>query len=334
MSFGVDYAWHGSDLSALVSALKAHHVTFVCRYLSHSSGKNVTHAEAAALSAAGISIVVVWETAANRSLDGHAAGAEDARDALAEAKACGMPDGRPIYFAVDFDASAGQEAAIAVYLDGAASVLGKDRTGVYGGYAVVKHALDGNHCRWAWQTYAWSASRWDTRAQLQQYSNDHVIGGVGLDYDRSERDDFGQWRIGWTPNVTPTPSPDPAPTTKDDDMAAYGDVNKGTDHTNPTVRALPRGRYSNIGFIADNGVQGLPPASLRVAIHTTDDHGKGAWDVHHNVIVDSSGKQVVVHFDDQAHTDGISILHEDATAVKDHTLVDVNGAVNVSYEIS
>jgi hypothetical protein len=145
MSFGVDYAWFSTDLKALIAALKAHGVTFVARYLSHSSGKNLTPDEAAALSAAKIAITVVWETAADRALAGHAAGAQDARDALAEAKACGMPAGRPIFFAVDFDASNGQEGAISTYLDGAASVLGKDRTGVYGGYNVVKHALDGDH---------------------------------------------------------------------------------------------------------------------------------------------------------------------------------------------
>src|SRR5581483_10019326 len=196
MTFGVDYAWHG-DNGPLIKALKAAQVTFVCRYLSHSSGKNLTLAEAKALSAAGISIIVVWETTADRALAGHAAGAQDARDAAAEAKACGMPDGRPIYFAVDFDASSGQQAAINAYLDGVASVIGKDRSGIYGGCNPVKRALDGGHCRWAWQTYAWSGGRWDSRAQLQQYSNDHTIGGVGLDFDRSEAADFGQWRIGW-----------------------------------------------------------------------------------------------------------------------------------------
>lgn len=200
--FGVDYAWGRPGAKALTTA----GVHFAARYLSHdTTGKNLTKAEAVLLSQAGIAIVVVWETTAKRSLAGHAAGVQDARDADAEAKACGMPAGRPIYFAVDFDASAGQEAAISAYLDGAASVLGKDRTGVYGGYNVVKHALDGDHCRWAWATYAWSGGRWDSRAQLQQYSNDHIIGGVGLDYDRSMRADYGQWTVG-NPNP-PAPKP-------------------------------------------------------------------------------------------------------------------------------
>jgi hypothetical protein len=312
MSFGVDYAWFSTDLKALIAALKAHGVTFVARYLSHSSGKNLTPDEAAALSAAKIAITVVWETAADRALAGHAAGAQDARDALAEAKACGMPAGRPIFFAVDFDASNGQEGAISTYLDGAASVLGKDRTGVYGGYNVVKHALDGDHCHWAWQTYAWSGGKWDTRAQLQQYSNDHIIGGAGLDYDRSEDSDFGQWRIGWTPSVDPTPHPDPTPT--EDDMPT-GLLTDGANAITPI--ALPRGRYKTIGFTCDNGLEKLDPAKLRVAVS----EGGGKWHVEH-ITVDSAKGQAVITFPNQAATDGISVQREDA------------GTVGVAFEVS
>lgn len=221
-----------------------------------------------------------------------------------------MPAGRPIFFAVDFDASSGQEAAISTYLDGAASVLGKAGTGVYGGYTVVKHALDGDHCRWAWQTYAWSGGKWDTRAQLQQYSNDHVIGGVGLDYDRSTKSDFGQWRIGWTPSVDPTP-----PTPKEEDDMPTGLLTDGANAITPI--ALPRGRYKTIGFIADNGLQGLAGAQLRVAVH----QGVGNWHIEH-VTVDSAKGQAVIVFPDQANTDGISVQRSDG------------GTVHVAYEVS
>jgi Domain of unknown function (DUF1906) len=192
---GVDYAF-GRPSTA---ALKAAGVRFVCRYLSHSPSKNLTHSEARRLSDAGIWIVVVWETTARRALDGRSAGAADARVARDQARACGMPEDRPVYFAVDWDASSGQQSRINAYLDGAASVLGKARVGIYGGYGPVKRALDGGHATWAWQTYAWSGGRWDHRAHLQQYSNDHTVGGVDCDYDRAEKDDYGQWRIGVTP---------------------------------------------------------------------------------------------------------------------------------------
>ena len=306
MSFGVDYAWGRPG----VKALEAAGVAFACRYLSHdTTGKNLTHGEAVELSNAGIAVVVVWETTADRALSGHAAGVQDARDALAEAAACGMPGDRPIYFAVDFDATHGQQTAINAYLDGAASVLGTGRVGIYGGYWPVKRALDGGHCQWAWQTYAWSGGQWDPRAQLQQYSNDHVIGGVGLDFDRNKASDFGQWRIGWTPSPAPTPE------AQEGDMP-YGQLAEGTQAITPI--SLPRGRYKTIGFYCDNGLQGLPAAKLRVAIHA---QGQSHWQIE-TAVVDSAKGQAMVSFADPAHTDGISVRREDA------------GDVHIAWEVS
>jgi hypothetical protein len=69
--FGVDYAWGRPG----AAALKRAGAKFACRYLSHdTTGKNLTRAEADELSAAGLWLVVVWETTANRALDGRAAG--------------------------------------------------------------------------------------------------------------------------------------------------------------------------------------------------------------------------------------------------------------------
>jgi hypothetical protein len=191
--FGVDHTTRPS-----IAALKRARVRFVCRYLSRNRGKNLSPGEARELTAAGIWIVVVWETTAQRALSGHAGGVADARAALAQAQACGMPHGRPIFFAVDFDAQPKHLPAVLGYLDGAASVLGKHATGVYGGYRAVHAALSG-HCAWGWQTYAWSHGVWDSRAQLQQYSNDRRVGGVGVDYNRAVHADYGQWRVGITP---------------------------------------------------------------------------------------------------------------------------------------
>lgn len=197
MPEGIDY----SAGPPSIAALKAAGVKFVCRYLSHSPSKNLTAAEAVRLTDAGIWIVVVWETTAKRALAGRTAGATDALEARSQALTCGMPPGRPIYFAVDWDASSGQQGAINAYLDGAASVLGLDRVGIYGGYGPVNRAMDGGHAAWGWQTYAWSGGRWHGDAQLQQYSNDHTLGGVGVDYDRATKGDYGQWRVGVSPNL-------------------------------------------------------------------------------------------------------------------------------------
>jgi hypothetical protein len=191
--FGVDYSWGRPD----PAALKRADVDFVCRYLSRdTTGKNLTRAEAERLCAAGLSLVVVWETTARRALDGEDAGIDEARHAACQAAAIGMPGGRPLYFAVDFDARPEHQDAVHAYLDGAASAVGRDRVGVYAGYGPVKRALDAEKAAWAWQTHAWSGGRWDERAHIQQYSNGHQIDGVAVAHNRATRDDYGQWRLG------------------------------------------------------------------------------------------------------------------------------------------
>src|SRR3954452_1849906 len=107
--FGVDYAWGRPGIPALQRA----GVKFVCRYLSHdTSGKNLTKAEATAMRAAGIAVVVVWESTAQRPLAGRIAGVADATEAARQAKDCGLPPDQPIYFAADWDATSGEQAAI------------------------------------------------------------------------------------------------------------------------------------------------------------------------------------------------------------------------------
>jgi hypothetical protein len=313
--FGIDWAWGTPTVAALNKA----GVKFACRYLSHDGGKNLSPGEAKMLSKAGIDIVVIWETTAQRTLDGRAAGVIDAMDALGQAKACGMPAGGAIYFAVDWDAQAGQEQdRINAYLDGASSVLnGIHGVGLYAGYGPIKRAFDAKKITYGWQTYAWSGGKWDPRAQLQQYSNDHFINGVGCDYDRAVKNDFGQWRVGVapTPGPTPTPVPSPTPIPVEDDMP-FGQLVEGKDAVTPI--ALPKGKYTSIGFTADNGLQKLPAADLRVAVQ----HG-AAWQViTPDVIVDSTKGQAVVTFPDKANVTGLSVQRKDA------------GTVHVAWEVS
>jgi hypothetical protein len=202
MANGVDYAWGRPGGAVLAAAGK----TFACRYASLDSSKNLTRAEADDLAAHGVSCVLVWETTANRALAGQDAGAADARAALQQAAACGMPDDRPVYFAVDFDATLGQQATIDAYLQGAASVLGARRVGVYGGYWVVSRAMQVKAAAWGWQTVAWSGGQWYDGAHIRQDGNE-VIAGVDCDKNTASAADFGQW----TPGHDPVPPAPPVP---------------------------------------------------------------------------------------------------------------------------
>ncbi|RSN68384.1 glycoside hydrolase domain-containing protein [Actinomadura sp. WAC 06369] len=257
--FGVDYGWGRPGVAVLKSA----GADFACRYVSHDrTGKNLTRAEAEALSAAGIRLVVVWETSAARALDGRDAGAADARAAAARAADCGMPGDRPIYFAVDFDASADQQPEIDAYFDGVASVLGRGRTGMYGGYGPVSRAFDAGKIAYGWQTHAWSDGRWDGRAQLRQYSSGHTLSNVSVDYNRAVADDYGQWLVGASPDapgyVSVGAAAQPLP------PAAWTTVNWNTDHADRRDRdgsSILRGpaRYA---LTASVTVTGVSPGTL------------------------------------------------------------------------
>lgn len=108
----------------------------------------------------------------------------------------------------------------------------------------------------------------------------------------------------------------PAPVESDveEEEVQSGQLNNGAQAI--TIIALPRGSASNIAFGCDNGVQGLAPALLRVAVFDTE------WRVTDNVTVDSTKGQSVVGFTDAKNTSVISVVRQDA------------GEVVVGYEVS
>lgn len=177
----------------------------VLRYLSPNAGKNLTASERDGLRAEGLAIGLVWEWYAGRAKEGHDAGVQDGQAALAQANALGVPASVPLFFAVDYDAPESDQPALNAYFQGVASVIGLDRTGVYGGYYIVKRLFDAGLVKAGWQTYAWSGGQWDSRAQLRQTLNGQWSGQV--DFDEDENGLAGLWAAD---NNNP-PAPVPAP---------------------------------------------------------------------------------------------------------------------------
>lgn len=195
---GVDYAGGIPGGAAIAAAGYG----FACRYLAPGGpglpDKLLTPAEANDLRANGIDIVSNWETDAEEMLNGYDAGRSDAQAALNQVLACGGSADRPIYFSADFDATPEQQTPINAYLQGAATVLGTQYVGIYGGYWPVSRALDAGVATWAWQTQAWSGGNQDPRINiLQNVSLGYAtINGVECDIDQSLTADFGQWSLG------------------------------------------------------------------------------------------------------------------------------------------
>src|ERR1700722_9770413 len=104
MTLGIDYSYARPNPGEIKNA----GYDWVMRYLSTEPTNNLTASEAAGLLQVGLGIGLVWETTAERALLGTTAGSEDAAAANSQADALGYPENCPIFYAVDFGATAGQ----------------------------------------------------------------------------------------------------------------------------------------------------------------------------------------------------------------------------------
>lgn len=209
---GVDYSWARPGGQALKNAGKHFAVRYL--YQDGQGGKGLDPSELADLTANGIEVPVVYESTAARALDGREAGKYDARVAQDALQAVGLPTGMPIYFAVDFDSTEGQQGPIDEYLRGCADIIGVGRVGIYGGYYPVMRSKNNGTAKWFWQTYAWSGGQVLDGIHLYQYRNGQNLNGA-VDFCQAFQDNYGQpSKSGGAQPVAPTPSnPAPAPGT-------------------------------------------------------------------------------------------------------------------------
>lgn len=151
-----------------------------------------------------------WPNSPSDFTRGFDGGVADAQTALRLHGAAGGPDSAPIFFSVDEPISADTWKSPAVqWFRGINSVLGVQRTGIYGGVNQVGWAIaDGvvgrsttPGFRWAWQTRAWSGGQLEPAAVLFQREvvtatdPGAVIDGVHVDVDDVLAPDFGQWDL-------------------------------------------------------------------------------------------------------------------------------------------
>ncbi len=183
---------------------------------SSFGAKPITRPYAESLTAAGLVIVSNYQygkpggTAPSDFTRGYAGGIADARTGWQLHTAAGGGQSAPIFFSVDDDISRDTWNTLALpWFRGINSVLGVQRTGVYGGIDVCQWAAaDGvigysrvPGRRWAWQTRAWSGNRVDSAAVLYQRivstaSNPGpLVGGIEVDVNDVLAQDCGQWNL-------------------------------------------------------------------------------------------------------------------------------------------
>jgi len=137
----------------------------------------------------------------------------------------------------------------------------------------------------------WSAWKfWQSGETSNQ--DDDVFNGTGAE--------LSQWISSFQPNL--------------EEEVQSGQLNLGAQAV--TIITVPFGSATNIAFGCDNGVQGLAPAVLRVAVYDTQ------WHITNNVTVDATKGQTQVSFPSPKETGVISVVRQDA------------GEVVVGYEVS
>lgn len=200
---GIDMPRDARDVAL---ELKANQLDFVARYYRDPASRwpGLSPEEARSVSAAGISLVTVWESHSQRpDYFDYATGYNDALQAYRQAWLVGQPAGSAIYFAVDFNA---QPADIMVGVDqyfrgisaGFKAARGPNPgylIGVYGSGAVCDYLKRMRLAQYAWlsNSTAWSGydgfADWDIRQSGRSQM-------MSFDQDQNEaRGEFGSFRI-------------------------------------------------------------------------------------------------------------------------------------------
>jgi len=183
---------------------------------SSMGAKPITLPYAQSLTAAGLAIVSNYQygkpggTAPSDFTRGYAGGVADARTAWQLHTAAGGGKSAPIYFSVDDDVNDDTwNRVVLQWFRGINSVIGVQRTGIYGGIKACQWATrDGVIGRsqspgrvWAWQTRSWSGGQVYPAAVLYQRvvstaSNPGpVVGGLEVDVSDALAQDVGQWNL-------------------------------------------------------------------------------------------------------------------------------------------
>ena len=191
---------------ALANGLSSAGIRFAARYYSVEPSKNLTPAEAQALSAAGIQIVAVFEDSDDPAAISAAAGTAHAAKALELAQAIRQPGGSAIYFAVDFDVESSSvlNGSILPYFravkDRLSAAPAQYAIGVYGSGLTCRAVRDAGLAQFAWlaQSTGYGGFRQLlTEADIVQVAPERkILGGqLEIDDDIAQKSGFGAFTL-------------------------------------------------------------------------------------------------------------------------------------------
>jgi glycoside hydrolase-like protein len=196
MAKGLDANVHCTDQA---QCIKQAGFDFVGRYYKFvSRAQPLTRAEAIALSRAGLYIVAVYENGrpTRAGYFSHTKGLQDGKRAYEYARdVIGQPEGAPIYFAVDYDASIPDlDGVITEYFGGLAQAFDAASSGnpaypigVYGSGCTCAWLLKHTSVTYTWlaMSRGWCGSRTFAGWNLRQSASEHAVCGIAVDLDES-----------------------------------------------------------------------------------------------------------------------------------------------------
>ena len=167
-----------------LAAVKAAHIETVIRYIGQPGWpKDITKGEAEAIRKVA-KLGFVYELGAGWMGGGRSAGVTAAKQAQAHLAQLGCKDPVVVYLACDTDTL--KSPVVLACLDGAASVIGKHRVGLYGGLAAITAAKTAGYT-FLWQTVAWSYGHKASGICLFQ----HLPQTAPLGFDHDPDDQYG-----------------------------------------------------------------------------------------------------------------------------------------------
>ncbi len=214
----IDYAMRQIPAQDIRAAGHAGVINYVSTSRPGSSfgAKPITLPYAQSLTRSGLVIVSNYQygkpggTAPSDFTRGYAGGVADARTGWQLHSAAGGGQSAPIFFSVDDDIDRETwNNVVLQWFRGINSVIGVQRTGIYGGInacqwaaadGVIGRSRSPGHV-WAWQTRSWSGGQIYRAAVLHQRivataSNPGpVVGGIEVDVNDVLAQDCGQWNF-------------------------------------------------------------------------------------------------------------------------------------------
>lgn len=191
---GLDIAYPPRDWASQLAALGYRFIGRYCPYFG-DQGKSLTREEADIILAAGMDILMFFQTGAESHRGGRERGIAEAQWWLAGKAHLGIPDDVVPVFCVDFDAQPVDYPLIAEFQLGAISVLGLEHVGIYGHDRVIDFAAGNGLATTFVQCVAYSRGRISPHAMVFQDVGPDVLGNH-IDHDTAFAEDFGQWKAG------------------------------------------------------------------------------------------------------------------------------------------